>query len=45
MGDTMVYAGVRMGYKDERKICGTAEGDDRYRGRQPDSCISGAKQT
>lgn len=25
MGDTMVYAGVRMGYKDERKICGTAK--------------------
>ncbi len=25
MGDIMVYAGVRMGYKDERKICGTAK--------------------
>ncbi len=25
MGDTMIYAGVRMGYEDERKLYGTAE--------------------
>lgn len=25
MGDTLIYAGVRMGYEDERKIYGTAE--------------------
>lgn len=25
MGDTMVYAGVRMGYEDERKICKKAD--------------------